>query len=249
MMVDRLADRASPTASTAIVLGGSSGIGRATVVELVRAGMRVVAGARRLERLRELAASLGPLGERVRPVACDVSQPEQIAQLVEVATQWLSHVDLLVYATGTNTPQRALSQLTVAGWHELLEANLTGAFLATRSVLPLMRERGGLVVYVSSAAVQHPDVSGVAYQASKHGLAGLAAGTRVEERAHRIRTTVVYPGLCDTEILTKRPVPTPAETLSKALRPEDVARAIRFLAETPSHVSIPELPVLPADLM
>ena len=88
----------------------------------------------------------------------------------------------------------------------------------------------GLIVYLSSAAVQMPDVSGVAYQASKHGLSGLAHGTRVEEKAAGIRTCVIFPGLCETEILDQRPVPTPREVLDLALNPRDVAEAVAFAA-------------------
>ena len=93
-----------------------------------------------------------------------------------------------------------------------------------------------------------PDVSGVAYQASKHGLVGLAHGTRVEEKARGIRTSVIFPGLCDTEILTRRPVPTPREVLDLSLAPEDVAQAVVFLARLPARAVVPELQLLPARL-
>src|SRR5690606_8986936 len=105
--------------------------------------------------------------------------------------------DLLVYAAGTNIPDRAIDRLTQENWQMMLATNLSGAFHCTQAFLPQMREQGsGLIVYVSSAAVQRPDVSGVAYQASKHGLSGLAHGTRVEEKSHGIRTSIVFPGLC-----------------------------------------------------
>jgi NAD(P)-dependent dehydrogenase (short-subunit alcohol dehydrogenase family) len=107
---------------------------------------------------------------------------------------------------------------------------------------------GGLIVYISTAAVQMPDVSGVAYQASKHGLTGLAHGTRVEEKRHGIRTSIIFPGLCDTEILAKRPVPTPREVLDKALDPQDVAQAVLFLAQLHPRAVVPELQLLPSGL-
>ena len=108
--------------------------------------------------------------------------------------------------------------------------------------------RNGLIVYLSSGCVQMPDVSGVAYQASKHGLVGLAHGTRVEEKLNGIRTTVLFPGLCDTEILDQRPVPTPREVLDQALAPEDVAAAVLFLARLPARAVVPEMQLLPARL-
>ena len=107
---------------------------------------------------------------------------------------------------------------------------------------------GGLIVYLSSAAVQMPDVSGVAYQAGKHGLSGLAHGTRVEEKRHGIRTTVIFPGLCDTEILTQRPTPTPREILDQALDPRDIAEAVLFVASLHPRAVVPELQLLPSRL-
>jgi NADP-dependent 3-hydroxy acid dehydrogenase YdfG len=116
-------------------------------------------------------------------------------------------------------------------------------------VLPVMRRQGtGLIVYLSTGAVQRPDVSGVAYQASKHGLTGLAHGTRLEEREHGIRTSIIFPGLCETEILLKRPVPTPRDVLDKALLPEDIADAVLFLAQLPARAVVPEMQLLPSRL-
>jgi serine 3-dehydrogenase len=228
----------------AVVVGASSGMGRATAVLLAQHHMTVVAAARRLERLQELAKVPG-----IHWCVCDVTDRVQVEQLIETAYRLHDRLDLLVYASGVNIPERALLQLTPQRWHELLEANVTGAFHCTQCVVPRMRSSGGgLIVYVSSAAVQRPDVSGVAYQASKHALVGLAEGTRVEERGHGIRTTVLFPGLCDTEILTRRPTPTPPEVLAKALLPEDVAAAVLFLAQLPPRVLVPALPVVPAGL-
>jgi NADP-dependent 3-hydroxy acid dehydrogenase YdfG len=168
---------------------------------------------------------------------------------VAAALTQCGRIDALVYAAGTNIPDRALTELSPARWHELLETNLTGAFHCTQAVLPHLRSRGGgLIAYLSSAAVQRADVSGVAYQASKHGLVGLAHGTRVEERPHGIRTSVIFPGLCDTEILSKRPTPTPRETLDQALSPDDVAAAVQFLLDLPPRALVPELQLVPAAL-
>lgn len=233
------------TGQTALVLGASSGMGRATAVLLAEQGMHVVAAARRMDRLIELSAG----NDRIVPVVGDVTNAEDIQRVVEQARNLTGRIDLVVYATGTNIPDRALLEVSPARWDEMLAANLTGAFLMTQAVVPVMRSQGGgLIVYVASAAVQRPDVSGVAYQASKHGLTGLAYATRVEERDHGIRTTVLMPGLCDTEILTKRPTPTPQDVLAQALEPVDVATAVLFLAQLPPRALVPELPLVPARL-
>ncbi|OYW22599.1 MAG: hypothetical protein B7Z55_04450 [Planctomycetales bacterium 12-60-4] len=229
----------------AVVVGASSGMGRAIAIALANEGAKVVAAARRRDRLDQLAAS----HPGITPCAVDVASEASVEQLFATVTSDLGRLDLLVYATGANIPDRSLSAVSPQRWRELLDANLTGAFLCTTQAVPVMRRHGGgLIIYLSSAAVQRPDVSGVAYQASKHGLVGLAHGTRVEEGSHSIRTSVIFPGLCDTEILLQRPSPTPGEVLQKSLHPEDVAAAVLFLATLPPRALVPELPLVPSQL-
>jgi len=229
-----------------VVVGASSGMGRATVRALVASGARVMAAARRVEPLKQLQDEFPDV---VQSCQTDVTSREQVQHLIAATIKCWGRIDLLVYATGTNLPSRSLRQLTSSGWDELLATNLTGAFHCTQEVLPCLREQGGgLIIYLSTGAVQRPDVSGVAYQASKHGLTGLAHGTRLEERENGIRTSIIFPGLCDTEILLKRPVVTPPEVLSKALCPEDVAAAVLFLAQLPPRAVVPEMQLLPSQL-
>lgn len=234
---------------TAIVVGASSGMGRAIAVTLTRAGMHVVAAARREERLVELERQLQSEGLSIERCVMDVANPDDVRRTIEQARQRSGRIELLVYATGTNLPERGLSVLSHHSWFRLLETNLTGAFVCTQAVLPVMRAaRNGLIVYLSSGCVQMPDVSGVAYQASKHGLVGLAHGARVEEKSNGIRTTVLFPGLCDTEILAQRPVPTQRDVLDQALLPEDIAEAVLFLAKLPARAVVPEMQLWPSRL-
>jgi NAD(P)-dependent dehydrogenase (short-subunit alcohol dehydrogenase family) len=131
----------------------------------------------------------------------------------------------------------------------MLATNLTGAFYCTQAALPIMRAQGGgLILYLATGAVQRPDLSGVAYQASKHGMVGLAHGTMQEEKARGIRTTVIFPGLTDTPLVLKRPTPTPPEVMAHALQPEDVAEACLFVASLPPRAHVPELVLLPSRL-
>jgi NADP-dependent 3-hydroxy acid dehydrogenase YdfG len=178
-----------------------------------------------------------------------VSQRADVEQLVAATNAKFGRIDMLIYASGTNLPDRSLERLAPENWDRLLAVNLSGAFHCTQAVLSTMRKAGGgLIVYLSSAAVQLPDVSGVAYQASKHGLVGLAHGTRIEEQKHGVRVTVIFPGLCDTEILNQRPVPTPREVLDRAMRPEDVAEAVLFVAKLPPRACVPEMQIRPSRL-
>jgi len=241
--------RSSLAGQTAIVVGATSGMGRAIAAALAQAGAHVVAAGRRGDRLETLKSEVEASGGQIESCVADSTKPDEMRRLVEQALTVSGRIELLVYATGTNLPERSLTVLTDDSWQDLIATNLTGAFTCTKAVLPSMRSaQNGLIIYLSSACVQMPDVSGVAYQASKHGLVGLAHGTRVEEKANGIRTSVVFPGLCDTEILQKRPVSTPQEVLDRSLSPADVADAVLFLANLPSRAVVPELQLLPARL-
>jgi NADP-dependent 3-hydroxy acid dehydrogenase YdfG len=161
----------------------------------------------------------------------------------------LGKIDILVYATGTNTPDRSMKRMNSEIWDMMLSVNLNGAYYITSAVLPSMRENGaGHLIYISSISGLVPDVSGTAYQASKRGLLGLAHAIRVEEKENGIRTCVVCPGLVDTEILEKRPVKPTAEMLAKSMQPEDIAEAVLSVAKLPARASVPELQILPTYL-
>ena len=228
-----------------LVVGASSGIGRETAVLFAKEGARVMAAARRAERLRALKEEF----PSVETAVADASDAAAMERLASETVSRLGPIDILVYNTGTNVKDRALTRLNPQIWDMMLATNLNGAYYITRAVLPAMRERkSGHIIFVASISGLVPDVSGAAYQAAKRGLIGLAHAIRVEEREHGIRTCAVCPGLVDTEILENRPVKPGPEILAKALQPADVAEAIVAVAKLPARVSIPEMQVMPTVL-
>jgi NADP-dependent 3-hydroxy acid dehydrogenase YdfG len=234
---------------TVLVVGASSGIGRESALLLARDGARVMASARREDRLRELRDSASAEGHSIDYYVADAADPAAMEELARITHERIGPIDILVYSTGTNIPDRALTRLQRETWDHMISVNLNGAYYITRAVLPAMRERGrGHIIYVSSISGVVPDVSGVAYQAAKRGLIGLAHAVRVEEKERGIRTCAILPGLVDTEILDRRPVKPSPETLAKALRPEDVAEAILAVARMPERVTIPEFQIMPTVL-
>ena len=233
----------------AVVVGSSSGMGRDTARRFAQEGAAVVLAARSAAPLSELAEEITGTGGRAVAVPTDAQDAAAVDRLIARAREAFGRIDILVYATGTNIPDRSLERLTRETWQMMLATNLSGAFYCTQAVLPTMREQGeGLIIYLSTGAVQKPDVSGVAYQASKHGMVGLAHGTMQEEKAKGIRTTVIFPGLADTPMVLKRPTPTPPEVMAHALDPDDVARACLFVATLPPRAHVPELILLPSRL-
>ena len=228
-----------------LVVGASSGIGRATAALFSREGARVIASARRQDRLDDLRKEY-PAIETVSADAAKVSEMEKLAQHVFARH---GKIDIVIYSAGTNIPDRALKRLNADLWDMMVSVNLNSAYYITRAVLPAMRERGaGHLIYVSSISGIVPDVSGAAYQAAKRGLLGMAHAIRVEEKENGIRTCVICPGLVETEILERRPVKTAPEVLAKALQPEDVAEAALAVAQLHPRAAVPELQLLPTYL-
>ena len=234
---------------TALVIGASSGMGRAAVVALSREGVRVAAAARREGLLAELRDQMAREGRAIEAAAVDVTVRESVERVVASAVQTLGGIDFLVYSAGTNIPDRSMKLLTAETWEMMLAVNLTGAFHATKAILPSMRERGGgLIIYISSIATHLVDLSGASYHASKRGLNGLAHATREEEKANGIRTCCILPGLCRTDLIKKRPVPTPPEVLDRALLPEDVADMVVAVARLDPRAVTPEIELIPSRL-
>lgn len=230
-----------------VVTGAGSGIGRATALACAWEGADVALIGRRQEALEAVAREI-EAAVRAVVIPADLSSPRAAHTAISDAWLKLGEVDTIVHAAGSNIKARALSVLSVEDWNDLIQTNLSAAFYVTRAAVPRLRGRGGRIIYIASIAVQRPDASGVAYQASKHGLVGLAHGTMQEERGNGIRTTVIFPGFTDTPLVLKRPVPTAPDVLAKALQPEDVASACVFVATLPARASVPELQVVPSEL-
>jgi NADP-dependent 3-hydroxy acid dehydrogenase YdfG len=168
---------------TAIIVGSSSGMGRATAKTFAEAGAKVVLAARSKDKLGALASEIG---DSAFVCATDAANEAEVERLISATVERFGRIDTLVYVAGVNIPARSLKALTSETWDMMIQTNLTGAFYCTKAVLPVMRkQKSGLIIYVSSAAVQLPDASGVSYQASKHGLVGLAHGTVQRRKRER----------------------------------------------------------------
>src|SRR5450432_1959354 len=156
-----------------LVVGASSGIGRATAILFAKEGARVMAAARREDRLLQLQRELAAESIAIQIAVADASSVVEMDRLAALTRERLGEIDILVYNSGTNVKDRALTRLTPAIWDRMMSVNLNGAYYATQAVLPAMRERGGgHLMYVASISAIVPDVSGAAYQASKRGLLG-----------------------------------------------------------------------------
>jgi NADP-dependent 3-hydroxy acid dehydrogenase YdfG len=235
---------------TALIAGASGGIGRAVTIALAEAGVRVALVSRSLARLEEVRASLGAAGERAVLAPCDVSDRAQVGPMVDGVLAAMGSIDILVCASGTNVPKRSLRTIDPADWDHVIQQNLTAAFNLVYFVAPSMRARGnGLVIQIGSlAGLRANALAGAAYSASKFAQGALGVVLGREERGRGIRSTVICAGEVNTALLDTRGPRPGGEAPSRRegiLEPADIATAVRFLAELPRRVHVPELVIKP----
>lgn len=239
----------NPASSVAVVTGAGSGVGRAVALMLAAHGWGVALVGRRAEALAAVLATAS-ISEQSRLAAfpCDVSDAEAVAALAADVVARFARVDAVVAAAGTNIPRWSWEELSLADYRHVMAANLDGAYHCVRAFLPAMRRQGcGTFVLVNSEAGRRASAkSGVAYVASKFGLAGLAQSLNAEERVHGIRACSIFPGDIDTPLLEHRPAPPPASVRAKMLRSEDVAECVQLALTLPARAVLEEVILQPA---
>jgi len=228
---------------TAVITGAGSGVGAAVALALAKQGWRVALLGRRREPLDSVAAQIP--GALVIP--CDVGNADEVAAMGQRVLAEFGSVEVLVNAAGTNVPKRALEVLSLADYHEMMNANLNGAYYCTQAFLPQMRERGSgtIVNIISEAGKAASPKAGPGYVISKFGMAGLTSAINAEERTRGVRACAIFPGDINTPILDKRPAPPDAAARAKMMQPEDIAECALLAINLPSRAMIEEMIVRP----
>jgi NAD(P)-dependent dehydrogenase (short-subunit alcohol dehydrogenase family) len=233
--------------NSAVVTGAGSGVGRAIALLLAQNGWRVALIGRREEALKETMTLAKEGASRCLAYPCDISKPEMVTAMAKAISKTFGDIEVLVNAAGTNTPARSLKELPFEKYRELVDTNLTGAYLCLQAFLPAMRQRrsGTIINIVSDSAKQASAKAGPAYVISKFGLLGLNQSINAEERANGIRACAILPGDIDTPLLDKRPAPPPADARKSMLRSEDVAQCAWLAITLPDRAVIEELTIRP----
>ena len=221
----------------AIVTGGARGIGAAITTGLAREGYHVAAGySANRAAADDLAGKLGGEGLSVSLHQGNVGDPTDCQRVVDEVLGARGRVDVLVNNAGV-TVDKTVKKMTVDDWHAVLRVNLSGAFYMTKAVLDHMLGRGfGRIVNISSVVGQTGAFGQANYAASKSGLFGFTKSLALETASKGITVNCVTPGYIDTEMVAG----VPKDVLDKLLlgvpvrrmgRPEEVARAVLFLAD------------------
>jgi len=226
----------------AVITGGSRGIGLAMARTFARSGYQVVITGRDSKRLRDAANELSKEQGPVLALTCDVRDPASVRKLFDEIKQHHPAIDVLINNAGIAHSLAPADELPIETWKEVIDTNLTGTFLVTRSALPLMRAGGSIVNNLSVAALQ-PFAGMSAYNASKFGALGFTQALREDLRKRGIRVLALLPGATDTDIWDQFWADAPKEKMISA---ETVAEAVLHAVSTPANTSIDEIRIGPA---
>jgi 3-oxoacyl-[acyl-carrier protein] reductase len=228
---------------TAIVTGGTKGIGRGIAEALVRAGVNVCLSARSRKEIDEALAALCALnGGDVKGIVADVRVYTQIQALFELTAAQFGGVDILVNNAGIGMFQ-TVEEMSPDDFRAILETNLFGVYYCCHEAIPLMRQRGGgYIINISSLAGTNAHPKMAAYNASKFGLNGFSEALMQEVRHDGIKVSYIMPGSVNTEFGGD----TPTGDQDWQLRPEDIARVVVDLLENDDRALTSRVEIRPS---
>jgi NADP-dependent 3-hydroxy acid dehydrogenase YdfG len=229
------------------VTGAGSGIGRAAAVRAAASGSRVAVSGRREGALLETVDLIEGAGGSALALPLDSRDPDAVTAAHDRILNSVGHVTDLVLAAGANAPRRYWRDQSMAEFTSVVDTNLTAVALHIDAVLPGMREAsfGTIVVVSSFSAWRFSPDAGVAYSASKSALASICQTLNAQEEPHGVRACHLCPGDVATDFLDHRPVVPDAIARENMLTPDDVARAIQFVLDSPPRVRLDELVISP----
>ncbi len=235
----------------AIVTGASAGIGEATAIALGFEGAKVVLAARRGDRLEALAQRIADSGGEALPIITDITDENQVQNLVQKTNAEFGRIDILVNNAGVAFVG-PIDGANTSDWRRMIDINVVGLLYATHAVLPILKAQGtGHIVNISSVAGRTAREDIAVYNATKWAVNGFSEALRKEVYKHNIRVTIIEPGLVNTEInqnVNDPVVKKRSEERRQSVTPlesEDIAAAIVYAVTQPQRVNVNEILIRP----
>jgi NAD(P)-dependent dehydrogenase (short-subunit alcohol dehydrogenase family) len=241
MRKQRIAQTPRLSGRVALITGASRGIGLALAKALAVEGCTLILTSRNKTSLEQAGREVTRQGVRVVLQASDVRDPNSVTDLAATVRKTFHRLDILINNAGIAHTPRPLDKLSLKEWREVIDTNLTGTFLVSRALLPLMK-RGATIVNNLSIAATRVFPNSSAYNASKHGALGLTNTLREELRPRGIRVIALMPGPTDTDIWTTL---WPRAPRRKMMSPDAVANAVVAALMLPANSTVEGLSILP----
>ena len=235
------------TAKTILVTGASAGFGAATARRFAQAGWRVVACARRADRLQRLA---GEFGANVHMSAFDIRDEDAMQAALDALPAEFRGIDVLVNNAGLALGTAKAQACDLAQWRQMIDTNITALATLTHALLPRLIERRGAIVNVSSISATYPYTGGNVYGGTKAFVTQFSLGLRCDLHGTGVRVTSVEPGMAETEFTLVRTGGDQAasDKLYHGAHPitgPDIAETIWWIANLPAHLNVNRIEVMP----
>lgn len=233
---------------TVLITGATAGFGAAMARRFAAAGWRVIGTGRRAERLSNLQSELGP--DNFHPAFFDIRDREAMDDALSSLPESFRTIDVLINNAGLAIGAAPAPQPKLEGWLTTIETNVTALVTLTHKLLPMLIERKGAIVNLSSVAATYPYPGGNVYGATKAFVKQFSLGLRSDLHGTGVRVTSIEPGLCETEFTLVRTGGDQAasEALYRGAHPltaEDIADVVFWIATLPPHVNVNRLEIMP----
>ena len=228
----------------ALITGATKGIGKSTAQTFARAGWNLILLARDIQKLQVLKNQLSKNDVQINILACDLSQPDKVAEYLNRCIKSYGCPTVLINNAGFAFNGELVS-MPLNKWQEIIQVNLTSVFQICSCIVPLMRTKGGLIINVSSHAAYNAFPQWGAYCVSKAALASFTKCLREEERENSIRACTVTLGSVNTPLWNSEFVNSDFDK-DLMLASDDVSNTILFMAEQPKSQVIEDLILMPA---
>ena len=239
------------SSKVAVVTGAGSGIGRACALGLLKAGYRVALAGRRLEPLQAAIRDAGAPASQALAVPTDVTDPAAVGTLFTRVGEVFGRVDVLFNNTGINVPGVPLEELSFEHWRQVIDTNLTGAFLCAQAAFRMMKvqqPRGGRIINNGSISAHVPRPNSAPYTAAKHAISGLTQSLSLDGRASDIACGQIDIGNADTSMAGRMRNGVPQANGTIAIEPlidvRHVVDAVLYMAGLPLDANVPTITVM-----
>lgn len=232
-----------------VITGASSGIGRTTAKLLASQGATVSLAARRQDKLEALVEEIIEAGGNAKAFATDVSKRSDVDSLIANTIQAFGKIDVLFNNAGV-MPISMLESLHYEEWEQMIDINIKGVLYAIGAVLPhFIAQQGGHFINVSSVAGHFVAPSSAVYSGTKFAVRAISEGLRQEVKPYNIRTTIISPGIIETEltnsITDEKVKPMLGQIAGLAIPSESIAQAVAYVIGQPEYVDVNEMIIRP----